>query len=75
MNSIISINIKNPVEVRRAGLDALVSALGPIGMAMFLKQYEVGEGNYTKERSENLDRFTEDDIERLILTSREDKNQ
>ncbi len=64
-----TINLKNPMEVRNAGISALTEALGPIGMALFLKQFEVGSGDYTKERVELLDCFSVEDIEKLLLKS------
>ena len=39
-----------PAELRRAGIDALVRALGPVGMARFLQQFEPGHGDYTAAR-------------------------
>ena len=44
----------SPVEVRRAGLEALAKALGPVGMIRFLQQFETGTGNYSEERHELL---------------------
>lgn len=44
----------NPVALRKLGLEALTKALGPIGMARFLQQFETGTGNYTKERAQWL---------------------
>jgi len=32
-------------------LEALTKALGPVGMARFLQQFETGMGDYTKERA------------------------
>ncbi len=46
----MNIQALNPMTIRKLGLDALAKALGPIGMARFLQQYEGGIGNYTKER-------------------------
>ncbi|MDR4508284.1 MAG: hypothetical protein MRJ65_08635 [Candidatus Brocadiaceae bacterium] len=40
----------DPVVLRKAGLEALKEALGPIGMARFLQQFESGVGDYTEER-------------------------
>ena len=37
-------------DLRTAGIDALVQALGPVGMVRFLQQFETGHGDYTKER-------------------------
>ena len=47
-----SVNINNPTEVRTVGLKALSDALGPVGMAKFIQQYDSGNGDYTKERLE-----------------------
>ena len=41
-------------ELRRAGIDALVKALGPVGMARFLHQSDPGQGDYTAERGRIL---------------------
>lgn len=40
----------NPSLIRKLGIEALSKALGPVGMARFLQQYETGVGDYTKER-------------------------
>jgi hypothetical protein len=40
-------------ELRRAGIDA-PAALGPVGMARFLQQFDPGQGDYTAERSRIL---------------------
>ena len=44
----------NPAELRAAGYKALNAALGPLGMARFLRQFEVGRGDYTSERRQWL---------------------
>jgi len=44
----------NPAELRTAGYKALAGALGPLGMARFLRQFEQGSGNYTRDRKEWL---------------------
>ena len=46
MNSVIA----DPVELRRRGFEALVQALGWVNAVRFLGQYEVGQGDYTRER-------------------------
>ena len=40
----------NPAELRTAGCKALADALGPLGMARFLRQFEQGNGDYTRDR-------------------------
>ncbi len=48
-------------EVRRLGTEALVKALGPIGMARYLEEYDnSGQGDYTKEKYEQPDYSIED---------------
>ena len=38
-------------EIRRLGTEALVKALGPVGMARYLEEYDDGgKGDYTKEK-------------------------
>ena len=37
-------------ELRQAGIEALVKALGPVGMARFLQQFDPGRSDYTAER-------------------------
>lgn len=33
-----------------ADLDALSKALGPVGMVKFMQQFDMGQGDYTKEK-------------------------
>jgi len=42
---------RNPSVIRKLGIEALSEALGPVGMARFLQQYETGVGDYTKDRN------------------------
>jgi len=44
----------DPAVLRKAGLEALKEALGPVGMARFLQQFETGVGDYTEERKQWL---------------------
>lgn len=49
-------------EIRRIGLEALDQALGQIGTIRFLQQFEVGRGDYTKERNLWLGKMSVQDI-------------
>jgi hypothetical protein len=51
-----------PAELRRAGIDALVKALGPVGMARFLQQFDPGHGDYTADRDRVWGSPTVDDL-------------
>jgi hypothetical protein len=55
--------ITDPIELRRRGFEALVQALGWVNAVRFLRQYEVGHGDYARER----DAFLPDwDAETLV---------
>lgn len=48
-------------EIRRLGTEALLKALGPVGMARYLELYDDGgQGDYTKEKYEQPDYSIED---------------
>ena len=64
----LTLNINNPTEVRKVGLQALTEALGPIGMVRFIRQYENGSGDYTKEKYEKPD-YTIEELD-IILKNR-----
>jgi hypothetical protein len=49
-------------ELRRAGIDALAKALGPVGMTRFLQQFDPGQGDYTAERSRILGNPAVDEV-------------
>ncbi len=51
-----------PIEINRVGYTALVNALGFDGMIRFLRQFDLGRGDYTTERKEWLDEVTLDEI-------------
>jgi len=49
-------------ELRRVGIEALVKALGPVGMARFLQQFDPGTGDYTADRDQILGASTVDEL-------------
>jgi len=49
-------------ELRRVGIDALVKALGPVGMARFFQQLDSRHGDYTAERQAILGNPTVDQL-------------
>jgi len=49
-------------ELRRAGLLALMNALGPIGMIRFIQQFDSGRGDYSTERDDILGNPTVDEL-------------
>ncbi len=61
----LNVNLNNPIEIRTIGIQALKEALGPVGMVRFMQQYDMGYGDYTKEKYENPD-ISLDDIDLLL---------
>lgn len=51
-NKKVKTQILDPAILRKTGLEALKDALGPVGMARFLQQFETGVGDYTEERKQ-----------------------
>lgn len=62
----MSIMTKDPNIIRRVGIESLAKGLGPVGMVYFLRQYDMGEGNYTKERKELLKDTTMEKVKREL---------
>ena len=54
---------RNLSAIRRMGIEALTEKLGPVGMVEFIRQFDSGYGDYTKERHEWLDDI---DIETIV---------
>ena len=65
MNGTTVPTIHNPVILRQLGIEALVKALGPVGMVRFMRQFDMGSGNYTEERETLLSGITMEDFERF----------
>lgn len=61
----LNVNLNNPIEIRNVGIKALQEALGPVGMVKFMQQYDMGYGDYTKEKYENPD-ISLDEIDLLL---------
>jgi hypothetical protein len=58
--------VKDMNTIRKLGIEALNEKLGPIGMVEFMKQFDSGYGDYTKERHNWLDGLTIEDISNSI---------
>jgi hypothetical protein len=51
-----------PVELNQKGFEALVAALGYVDAVRFIKQFDSGTGNYTRDRARWLDALSLEDI-------------
>ena len=61
-----------PVQIHQAGLAVLARELGPVGLIRFLQQYELGSGDYTRDRHQWLDRLTLEEVIQLTQEERRD---
>jgi hypothetical protein len=62
----MNIQTMTPQQIRVAGLAALTRELGLVGMIRFMQQFEMGQGDYSKDRHQWLDQYTVDDITKMI---------
>ena len=56
--------------IRKMGIKALTEKLGPVGMVEFIRQFDSGYGDYTKERQEWLDGIDIDTIVKQVEAKR-----
>jgi len=66
----LAISSISPNALRQLGVEALTNALGPVGMASFIRQYDNGYGDYTKERHSNVGDMSVDEIYEEIVNNR-----
>ena len=61
----VKVNINNPMEIRMVGMKVLKDALGNVGAVRFLQQYDLGYGDYTKEKQNEPD-LSLDEIDAML---------
>lgn len=64
----MKVDALSPSELRAAGYKALADALGPRGMAKFLRQFGRGRADYTNERQQWLSHETVQSVAHTIRT-------
>ena len=68
--------IKTQQEIISQGYKALVNSLGVTNASLFIQHFNLGQGNYTKERHQWLDRIPlEDILTKMHQQPQEDLNQ
>ncbi len=50
----MSLLTKDLNEIRKVGIETLTKELGPVATAYFIRQFDMGKGDYTTERDELL---------------------
>ncbi len=66
----MNVQMMTPQQIRIAGLTALSRELGLVGMIRFMQQFEIGSGDYSKDRHLWLDKYTVDDIAKMVREKR-----
>lgn len=56
----LDVNLSSPIDVRNAGMKVLQEALEPVEMVEFMQQYDIGYGDYSKEKQEQTDMSLEE---------------
>ena len=62
----MNIQTMTPQQIRSAGIAALSRELGVVGMIRFMQQFDMGQGDYSKDRHEWLDQYSVADIAKLV---------
>ena len=62
----MNVQMMTPQQIRVAGLAALSRELGLVGMIRFMQQFEMGQGDYSKDCHQWLDKYTVDDIAQIV---------
>jgi hypothetical protein len=62
----MNVQMMTPQQIRIAGLTVLARELGLVGMIRFMQQFEMGQGDYSKDRHQWLDQYTVDDIAQMV---------
>jgi hypothetical protein len=71
----MNIQTMTPQQIRTAGIAALSRELGVVGMIRFMQQFEMGQGDYSKDRRQWLDQYSVADIARLVQVKKATQKQ
>lgn len=67
----MNVQMMTPQQIRVAGMKALSRELGVVGMIRFMQQFEMGHGDYSKDRHKWLDQYSVDDIAKMVREKKE----
>jgi hypothetical protein len=71
----MNIQTMTPQQIRVAGMAALSRELGVVGMIRFMQQFEMGQGDYSKDRHQWLDPYSVADIAKLVQEKKSTQKQ
>jgi len=61
-----TVTVKDLETIREKALRAIKEAVGPVGLIKFIQMYSDGEGDYTAERAEKLEKFSREDFHEFL---------
>ena len=71
----MNIQTMTPQQIRIAGMAALSRELGVVGMIRFMQQFEMGQGDYSRDRHQWLDQYSVADIAKLVQEKKPTQKQ
>ncbi len=71
----MNIQTMTPQQIRVAGMAALSRELGVVGMIRFMQQFEMGQGDYSRDRRQWLDQYSVADIAKLVQEKKPTQKQ
>lgn len=63
----------SPEQIRSAGIEVLTKSMGAVGMTLFLRQFDMGSGDWTRERHSVLKEKSVSEIVSKIKQTRKKK--
>ena len=61
-----AITVKDLDVIRQKALMAIKEAVGPVGLIKFIQMYSNGEGDYTSERREKIEKLNREDFHEFL---------
>ncbi|MCL2159800.1 MAG: hypothetical protein FWH48_10365 [Oscillospiraceae bacterium] len=68
-----TVTVKDLGIIRQKALKAIKEAVGPVGLVKFIQMYSDGEGDYTAERREKIEKLTKEDFHEFLKERNEIK--
>ncbi len=64
-----------PDQIRKNGMEALIQALGPVGMVRFFQEFNLGSGDYKKKKKKWLDKLSVGEVVKLIERDKQKRSE
>ena len=61
-----TVTVKDLEIIRQKAIKAVKEAVGPVGLVKFIQMYSNGEGDYTSERREKIEKLKREDFHEFL---------